>query len=163
MLNDDSSRITLLVQNSHTVFCYFSVSPLLIKEFEDKNGEGSWKNSKPVLKVFEVDNGIASEIKTLYIDVFANNWFIKLDKSGVDVFVKLGRMLVNDSFIPFAVSNTVTTPRSNQSNDFGVYYIDTAEKLHKNADKLAAIENTDEAKNLHREPKPYPFMDQKKN
>jgi hypothetical protein len=163
MLNDDKSILTLLVQNSYTVFCYFNISPLMIKSFEDKNGEGSWKNSKPILKVFEINNGIPNEIKTIYLDAFANNWFVNLDKCGIDVFVKLGRVLADDTIVYLSVSNTVTTPRDNQSNDSAVYYVDTSEQLFNEKDKLPVVGNVDESVNIHKEPKPYPFMEQKKN
>ncbi|SMC20734.1 Uncharacterized conserved protein [Clostridium acidisoli DSM 12555] len=163
MPNDDNVTLTLLVQNSYTVFCYFNISPLIIKNFEDKNGEGAWKNSKPVLKVFEINNGISCEVKTIYLDAFANNWFINLDRCGVDLFVKLGRVLPDDTFISFAVSNTVTTPRDQQSNDTSVYYVDTSEKLFNETDKLPSVQDIDESLNMHKEPKPYPFMEQKKN
>src|SRR3712207_8196051 len=36
------------------------------------------------------------EIKTIYIDIFADNWYINLDKSNINVFVKLGRILPKD-------------------------------------------------------------------
>lgn len=135
----------------------------MIKSFEDKNGEGSWKNSKPILKVFEVNNGVPNEIKTIYLDSFANNWFINVDRCGIDAFVKLGRVLPDDTIVYLSVSNTVTTPRNNQSNDSAVYYVDTSEQLFNEKDKLPVVENIDESVNIHKEPKPYPFMEQKKN
>lgn len=162
MISDNKFAIALLVQNAHKVFCYFSISPLMIKDFEDQNGQDSWKNSKPILKVFEIDNGNANEVKVVYLDAFANNWFINLDKSGIDVFVKLGRILPDDTFIPVALSNTVTTPRSEQSNDLSVYYLDVSQQDSTEIDKLPTTKHSHEPSNIHREPKPYPFMEQKK-
>lgn len=163
MLNDDKSTLTLLVQNSHNVFCYFYVSPMTIKNFEDRYGENSWKNSKPMIKVFEVVNGEAREIRTIYIDNLANNWFINLNEDGIDIFVKLGRMLPNDNFVAFAVSNTVTTPRSQQSNDRAVYYVDVSQNFIKKEHNLPTSEDSRNDSNIHKEPKPYPFLEEKKN
>lgn len=163
MICDNKFALALLVQNAHRVFCYFSISPLMIKDFEDKNGENSWKNSKPILKVLQINNGSANEIQTIFLDAVANNWFIDLDKTGIDVFVKLGRMLPDDVFVPTAVSNTVTTPRSGQSNDLAVYYVDISENQGSHEiDKLPTTNDGIESVNIHKEPKPYPFMEQKK-
>ncbi len=162
MISDNKFSLALLVQNAYRVFCYFSISPLMIKDFEDMNGEDSWRNSKPVLKVFEIDNGIANEMKVIFLDVFANNWFINLDKTGIDVFVKLGRILPDDTFVPLALSNTVTTPRSDQSNDLSVYYVDVSQEAYNEIQQLPTTNYGDEVLNIHKEPKPYPFMEQKK-
>src|SRR3712207_4425642 len=64
------------------------------------------------------------EIKTIYIDIFADNWYINLDKSNINVFVKLGRILPNDKFVFIAISNTVITPRNCQSDNTDIFYID---------------------------------------
>lgn len=162
MIDEDKSSIVLLVQNAHKVFCYFSVSAIEIKEFQDRYGENSWKNSKPVLKVYEVVNGIVSEIKTIYIDAFADNWFVNLEKDDIDVFVKLGRVLADDTFVALAVSNTVTTPRDNQSSDSAVYYVDISEDFLDPDKSLPTCSGSENKNCIHKEPKPYPFIDGKK-
>lgn len=162
MLNDNSSILTLLVQNPYTVFCYFNVSPIIVKEFEDRYGENFWKNSKPVLKVYQVVNGDAIEIKTIYIDSLANNWFINLKDEGIDVFVKLGRMLPDDKFAAFAVSNTVSTPNDNQSKDNNVYYVDVSQDFEGEINNLPVSKEGKNVISGHKEPKPYPFLDEKK-
>lgn len=162
MISDNKFALALLVQNAYTVFCYFSISPLMIKDFEDKNGEGSWKNSKPIIKVFEINNGVVNEIKIVFLDDFADNWFINLDKTGIDVFIKLGRILPDDTFVPLALSNTVTTPRSDRSNDSALYYVDVSNRIVSEMYKLPITSDRDEIVNIHSQPKPYPFMEQKK-
>lgn len=161
-MNNDKSSIVLLVQNSNNVFCYFNVSPVAIKEFEDAYGEKVWKNSKPVLKVYEVINGIVSELKTIYIDAFADNWYINLEKDGIDVFVKLGRVLNDDSFVALAVSNTVTTPRNRQSYDSAVYFVDISQDFLKTKGNLPKCSGEESEFSNHNEPKPYPFTNEKK-
>ncbi|WP_010235841.1 DUF4912 domain-containing protein, partial [Clostridium arbusti] len=150
MLNDDKFALTLLVQNSNTIFCYFNISPVIIKIFQDRYGEDFWKNSKPVLKVYNTTSSDLREIKTVYLDALADNWFITLDESGIDVFVKLGRILPNNEFVPIFISNTVTTPRNNQSNNSNTYYIDISEnfKTKEENKKLSnrEITNTNDSK-----------------
>lgn len=162
MIDEDKSSIVLLVQNARNVFCYFSVSAVEIKEFQDRYGENSWKNSKPVIKVYEVVNGIASEVKMIYIDAFADNWFIHLDKDDMDVFLKLGRVLADDTFAAVAVSNTVTTPRDSQSGDSAVYYVDISENSLAPDNNLPTCNGESNGSHIHKEPKPYPFIDGKK-
>ncbi|MDP4144290.1 MAG: DUF4912 domain-containing protein [Bacillota bacterium] len=163
MLNDDKSILVLMVQNSHNVFCYFNVSAMTKKEFQDRYGENSWRNSKPVLKVYSVENGNAKEIKTIFIDNFANNWYIKLDRDDLDVFVKLGRMLPDNTFAAFAISNTVTTPRAHQSGDTAVYFVDVSQNFGDWDNKLPVLTSDDNNEAIHKEMKPYPFMELKKN
>lgn len=162
MLVNEKSELILMVQNVSKVFCYFNISPMIVKEFEDRYGENSWKNSKPAIKVYYVENGIAKEIKTIFIDAFANNWYIDMDRDDTDVFVKLGRMLPDNTFIAFAVSNTVTTPRGCESGDTSVYFVDISQNFNSEA-ALPTREDYENEKNNHREPKPYPFMNIKKN
>lgn len=154
------ATLVLMVQNATRVFCYFNTSPMVVKEFEDRYGENSWKNSKPVLKVYFVEDGIAKEKKTIFIDAFANNWYIDLDKDDVDVFLKLGRMLPNNSFEAFAVSNTVTTPREHESGDSSVYFVDVSQNV--SLQELPKCEQGDSSIVSHKEPKPYPFGNIKK-
>ncbi len=164
MLSKDKSTLVLMVQNGTRVFCYFNISPMMVKEFEDRYGENSWKNSKPVLKVYFVENGIAKEMQTIFIDTFASNWYINLDKDDVDVFVKLGRVLPDNTFAAFAVSNTVTTPRENESIDSSVYFVDVSQNLSINSqESLPKSEEVQENATSHKEPKPYPFINIKKN
>nr|WP_272509011.1 DUF4912 domain-containing protein [Clostridium ganghwense] len=161
---DEKSSIILMVQSAYKVFCYYNISPLTVKNFEDIYGENAWENSKPVLKMYEVDEGIAKEIETIYLDAFANNWYINLNKDDMDVFVKLGRMLPDDKFVAISVSNTITTPRDRQSGDRDVYYVDLSQEYKEKPDTVLPTYNeNDECKMKRNEPKPYPFMVKKKN
>jgi hypothetical protein len=162
MQYNDKSKLVLLVQNSHNIFCYFNISSLTVKEFEDRYGENSWNNSKPVLKVFKIDNGDALEVKSIYLDPFANNWYIYLQDAPMDVFLKYGRVLPNDNFAALVVSNTVTTPRDCHSSDKAVYFVDTSHCwINKEETRLQTYKEKTECNAEHREPKPYPFMESK--
>ncbi|QGU94926.1 DUF4912 domain-containing protein [Clostridium bovifaecis] len=123
MLQYEKSYIILMVQSAHVVFCYYNISPMTIKEFEDTYGQDSWKNSKPVLKVYERRNETTKEIETIYLDRLADNWYINLNKANSQVFVKLGRMLPSERYVSIAISNTVTTPRDAEAENTEVHYI----------------------------------------
>ena len=137
MIVNEKSSLILMVQSSRKLFCYFNISPMDVKEFKETYGENSWKDSKPAIKVCLVENGVAKEIKTILIDVFADNWYIDMERDDVDVFVELGRLLLDNTFYVFAVSNTITTPREHESADTGVYFVDISNNK----------------KNIHRYPK----------
>ncbi|WP_045014896.1 DUF4912 domain-containing protein [Clostridium botulinum] len=128
LLHYENSYIVLMPKSTNVVFCYYNISSMTIKDFENIYGEDIWKNSKGVLKVYEVDHGINKEIKTIYIDIFADNWYINLDKFNINVFVKLGRILPNDKFVSIAISNTVITPRNCQSDNTDIFYIDISKE-----------------------------------
>lgn len=163
MLGKEKSNIVLMVQSASRVFCYFNVSSVTIREFENRYGESSWKNSKPVIKVYFVENGIAKETKTIFIDDFANNWYINMDRGDKDIFIKLGRVLPDNTFYAFAVSNTVTTPRSYESEDTSVYFVDLSQNVNINSkSSLPTCEEYTNNIKKHREPRPYPFMNANK-
>ncbi|MCY6482835.1 DUF4912 domain-containing protein [Clostridium aestuarii] len=124
MSTSKNSSIVLMVQNAYRVFCYYDISPLTIKRFEDFYGEGAWENSKPVLKVFEICEGKEKERQTIFLDIFADNWYIDMEKDNMKVFIKLGRILSDYKFVSIAESNVVTTPRSGQVSKDDVHYIE---------------------------------------
>lgn len=110
-MHDDNSKIVLMVQSAYVVFCYYSVSAVTIKSFEDTYGEGTWRNSKPALKVLKIEYDTASEIQNIFLDPFADNWYIYLKEDDMKVKVCLGRILDNGKFVTIADSNEVVTPR----------------------------------------------------
>lgn len=126
MVAEGKTKIVLLVQNARRLFCYFNCSPLSIKEFEDRYGEGTWGNSRSALKLCSIDSGVPKEIKTIEIDNFADNWYIDLCGDSQDVFLKLGKILNNGEFVVIAFSNIVKTPREYVSGDTTLNYIDVS-------------------------------------
>lgn len=126
-MNSTKSKIVLMVQSARKVYCYFTVSPLFIKEFSDKYGEPLWNSSKPILTIYELDGDEEKEIKSIFIDAFTDNWYIDLDKDAIDILIKLRRLLPDNTYIDIATSNKVTTPRMVESQDTSVYYKDIKE------------------------------------
>lgn len=126
MVNNYKTDLVLMMINCHTVFCYFKVSDESIKDFKDTYGGPMWNASKPMLKVYTMHNGEAEEADSIFIDTHAECWYINLNNAGMDVYVRLGRIIPDNSFVTIAESNTVTTPRSGPSLDNMTYYIDTS-------------------------------------
>lgn len=162
MLGNEKSNIILMVQSAHKLFCYFNISSMEVKEFENKYGENSWKSSKPVIKVLFVESGIAREMKTIFIDDFANNSYIDIDKGDQDIFLKFGRMLPDNTFAALTVSNTVTTPRNYESCDTALYFVDVSQKGNLSSQSVIATQEafTNNVNN-HENPKAYPFMNKR--
>lgn len=106
-------KITLMVQSSDTLFCYFHVN----------NGSNTICNFKLALKVYCIDNGIENELKIIEIKNYTDNWYIHLDSDDLDVFVKLVKLNGDNTFDTIGVSNVVTTPRKHPSQDKNVYYL----------------------------------------
>lgn len=129
MIRDYSTRIILLVQNAETIFTYFVVSPTSIMRFNKKYGENSYNNSSPILKLYYSDGESFKEGESIYINSFTDNWYIHPCRQGIDVFVKLGRVLKNGEFIELAKSNIVSIPRSSESWDGNIVYSDISYRL----------------------------------
>jgi hypothetical protein len=134
MIYNKKSSLILMVQSSHKLFCYSTITAMDVKELRKKYQESLCKGSKPALKVFLVENGIAKEIKTISIDMCEDSWYIDMDRGDVDVFVELGKLFPDDTFYTLATSNIVTTPREHNSVDTGVYFVD----ISKNEKNLKA-------------------------
>ncbi|MCY6957810.1 DUF4912 domain-containing protein [Clostridium brassicae] len=122
----DKSSIVLMVQNPYTVFCYYNISDVDIRSIEDIYGKNSWETSKPILKVYEICDNTEKEISTIYLDPFADNWYINLNKDDISVKVEIGRILESKDEITLAVSNVVKTPRGKESENTQVLYLDTS-------------------------------------
>lgn len=123
LVDCEKSSITLMVQGTHIVFCYYNISEMSIKCFEKLYGENSWRDSVPALRVYKVDGKNLKELETIYIDPLADNWYINLKEDGIKVLVELGRILPENRFASLAISNQVITARNNPSDDNRIRYI----------------------------------------
>lgn len=122
----NKSSIKLLIQSPRKVFCYYNIPPKIQKVFRNSYGKNAWKNSKPIIKVYKINNGVPREIKKINIDDNTDNCYIKLLEDDVDIYAKVGRVLANGEFIGLAKSNIIFTPREKISNNKSVYYIDVS-------------------------------------
>lgn len=103
-------HIVLMPQSYKVIFCYYGIDEITINKFKRIYGEDFFKNSKPILKVYEVKDETHEEIQTVYLDDFADNWYINVNKANIFVYVKLGRVTTKNEFISIATSNTIATP-----------------------------------------------------
>lgn len=136
MIKDYSTRIVLLVQNAETIFTYFVVSPNTIMNFNISNGDYSYNNSSPVLKLYYKNGDTFTEGETVYINSFADSWYIHPHRQGIDAFVKLGRVLEDGKFVELARSNIISIPRNSESWDTNVVYSDVSYRLRESKDML---------------------------
>lgn len=126
MIDYNNSFIILMLQRPYVAFCYYNVAKSTIKKFENTYGEGSWENSKPLLKVYKIEEDGEKELQSLDLDKLADNWYICLNESNLDVLVKLGRLLPTGEFVCIATSNSVTAPRNDEDENKEVNYIDVS-------------------------------------
>lgn len=128
LTHDEKTYLVLMVQSSHRVFCYYNISSMTVRKFEDRYGEALWINSKSAIKVYSIENGVAVNINTIFIDPFADNWYIDIQKDNMDVFIKVGKFISSDKFIELAVSNIVTTPRDSRPFDNSPCFLNVSER-----------------------------------
>lgn len=127
MKGEEENSLVLMVQSSHKIFCYYSISPMNVKKFQDIYGEVLWKNSKLAIEVYFIENGLAKNIKTIPMESFMGSCYIDIKKEDVDIFVKFGVILPKNKFVQLAVSNVVTTPPSSKSSRDFLCFVDISE------------------------------------
>jgi hypothetical protein len=132
----EKASITLLVQGAKKIFCYFEIPQKIKDKFDEIYGEEFWKKSKPLLKVFQVSNEKIEEIKKIYVDKLADNWYIELENDNMQIYVELGREHLNGMYISLAKSNNVYTPSETQSSVKSNSYVDLS-----SGDSIDTIEN----------------------
>jgi hypothetical protein len=120
----EKSFINILPASINSIFCYFNFSSSCMKEFEQIYEDHSWDTSKTMLKLYYIENGIAIEKQSVFTDGLADNWYITLEENDVDLFVEIGKLLINNEYIPLISSNILYMPRNNQINATNIYMID---------------------------------------
>ncbi|MBC8059269.1 MAG: DUF4912 domain-containing protein [Clostridiaceae bacterium] len=136
----NKTSLVLLVQNPYTIFCYFNLENSIVKVFEEKYGFHAWDLSKPILKVYSIENGGIKELQTIFLDLKADNCYINLERDNLNLFVSLGRLLSADSFIPITVSNRVTTGRSSAvREDSSISEYEFFNQIAENIKKLGSV------------------------
>lgn len=127
--DDGNSSISLLVQSSYIVYCYFNVSSKDIYKIKEMHGEESWAKSKPTIIAYEVIKEKEVKIYEEQIDPFADNWFIRLNKCNIEILVKLCRKLEDGTLITIAASNKVTSLIDRESSNNKVKFIKVYESV----------------------------------
>lgn len=117
-------RLVLSVKDPNWLHAYWEISATKHEEFISQHGTEAWHSSRPVIRVYDISD-LKEEVtilyhsfKEVYIDPWADNWFIEVGQPDRTFFVELGRLLVDGNFISLLRSNLVTTPRASVSNRF---------------------------------------------
>jgi len=109
------THAVLLPRDPTCLFSYWEVQPQTLDLFRKQFGAEVINSSRPVLRVFEVDqqsgNGgrerLASEIA---VSLEARNWYIHVKEPGRHWFVELGLVTPDGRFLLLARSNKVNLP-----------------------------------------------------
>ncbi|GAA0179169.1 DUF4912 domain-containing protein [Clostridium sediminicola] len=118
--------VKLLIQSPRIVFCYYNISPETQEEFQNAYGNNAWENSKPIIKVYKINDGVSDEIKTININKNEESYYINLLEDNIEVYVKFGRILASGKFIELAESNIISTPRERTADNESLYFMDTS-------------------------------------
>jgi hypothetical protein len=120
----NKSFINILPASSNSIFCYFSFSSSFIKAFEERTEVNTWSTSKTLLKLFYIENGVPFEKQSILTDGLADNWYITLHDNDIDLFVEIGKLTMENVYIPILTSNILSMPRTNPMNSTNIYMID---------------------------------------
>lgn len=114
-------RLVLLARDPYWLFAYWELSATKQEKFEEIYGSGSWKASRPILRLYDV-TGIedfqgynAHYFVDIPINDEADNWYIEVGKPNRTFCVDLGRILPSGTFVPLLRSNPAHTPRASLS------------------------------------------------
>lgn len=118
------SRLVAVVKDPHWLYAYWEVSPETQRDFIKRYGQEAWHNSRQVLRVYDV-TGLGDSIgqaghsfQEIYLDPFAENWFIQVGQPERSFFLELGRLLADGTYVSLLSSNIVCTPRASVSPRF---------------------------------------------
>ncbi|SHF08340.1 DUF4912 domain-containing protein [Desulforamulus putei] len=114
-------RLVVLAKDPHWLYAYWEISSNKYQKFVHRYGEEAWHASRPVLRVYDI-TGLAEESpltahshQEIFLDPFADNWFIEVGQPDRSFFLELGRLLPDGRYIKLLTSNRVTTPRDSVS------------------------------------------------
>lgn len=111
-----NTMVKLLAQTPKTLFVYWEVSDLDIKNFKEQYGEDFFNVTKPVLIVRNLTLNKTTEIE---INDFANCWYLSTEDSDCKFDIELARKFINNSnannhsennYLPIAKSNNLQAP-----------------------------------------------------
>lgn len=107
-------KIVLQVRDPWWLYTYWELTPQTIQKLKDEL-EGRFHRAKFVLRVYDISHIIfsgenAHRFFDIYINDYADNWYIDTNGPGRSWCVDLGLRLSDDRFITIVRSNVVTTP-----------------------------------------------------
>lgn len=115
-------RLVVAAKDPNWLYVYWEISDHLREEFIQRYGEASWTHSRPVLRVYDLTGlEVGAQIschsyRDVYIDPFADNWFVEVGQANRCFVVELGRLLADGSYVALLTSDMVTTPRNTLSH-----------------------------------------------
>ena len=134
--------VKLLAQTPKTLFVYWEVSDIDIKNFKEQYGEDFFNITKPILIV---KNLTLNKITEVEINDFANCWYLNTEDSDCKFDIELARKFIKNTpnntsenqYLSIAKSNNLLTPNDHimfeKLNDF-ITFTDTStgETIKKN-------------------------------
>ncbi|WP_347491326.1 DUF4912 domain-containing protein [Desulfoscipio sp. XC116] len=115
-------RMVLMVRDPNWIFAYWEISATKQQEFSDQYGSEAWKNSRSVLRVYDITgvdsfNGAnANDFTDISINDYVDSWHINVARPNSTFCVDLGRLFPDGTFITLLRSNIVQTPGAAVSN-----------------------------------------------
>ncbi|MDO7788475.1 DUF4912 domain-containing protein [Desulforamulus aquiferis] len=115
-------RLVLTAKDPNWLHAYWEISTTRQNEFTNLYGAEFWHSSKPIIRVYEVVGmpdsleQTVQSFRELFLNPWADNWFIEVGKPDRKFYVEYGRLLPSGKYVPILRSNTVTTPRATISD-----------------------------------------------
>ncbi|MEW6065720.1 MAG: DUF4912 domain-containing protein [Bacillota bacterium] len=114
-------RMVVLAKDPYWLHAYWEVSATKYQEFVNRHGHEAWNTSHQVIRVYDI-TGLDEEspfaahsYQQIFLDPFADNWFIEVGQPDSSFFLELGRLLPDGRYVKLLTSNRVSTPRASVS------------------------------------------------
>lgn len=109
------NRLVLMVRDPNWLFAYWEITAAKQEEFNRQHGTTAWKESRPVLRVYDVtgvdfNGNNANRYMDFAISDYVDNWHIEVSRPNAAFCVDLGRVFPDGKFVTLLRSNVVQTP-----------------------------------------------------
>lgn len=107
------TRITAMYRDPYWIYTYWELNDDIKNEVNNQFGPGTWENSRPVLRVYNVTANNSFDTSISY---YANNHYLEVMAPNQSFYIDLGRILPDGAFYRISRSNLVTMPRDSISD-----------------------------------------------
>lgn len=104
----DKTYIHLMIRDPKNIFSYWEISNKTKNDFIFYFGQDTWHNSYLALRFYWDEFE-----ETIKLAEHVDNWYIHLDDKYIPSYAELGKVLLNNTFIPLAISNFLKIPKWN--------------------------------------------------
>lgn len=146
----DRDRLVVMVRDAFWLHAYWEITRQSVERAQAAMGQ-YWHAAIPVLRVFELDEGVGMEAERLAGDIEihggVNNWYVDVIESPKSYRLDIGYLAPPDRYYSLARSNAVTTPSPCDGNPLDQNWAAVAE----DPDRIYALSKRNSSNGVSKE------------